>query len=79
MPRAGSGASTAETPSVRATRTKSFRPRSSATARASSLRAVRLVGATPVRRPIVALRRKDAGAPLGAVAGFLEALRETAV
>lgn len=56
-------------------------PRMALTAelRGRSLRAVRLVGAAPVRRPIVALRRRDAGAPLGAVAGFLEALRETAV
>jgi len=44
--------------------------------RSRSLRPVRLIGAQPVRRPIVALRRKDAGPPLGPVAGFLETLRE---
>jgi DNA-binding transcriptional LysR family regulator len=41
-----------------------------------SLRPVRLVGAPAVRRPIVALRRKDAGEPIGPVAGFLETLHE---
>ncbi len=44
--------------------------------RSRSLRPVKLVGAPAVRRPIVALRRKDAGAPLGPVAGFLEVLAE---
>ena len=44
--------------------------------RSRSLRPVRLIGAQPARRPIVALRRKDAGAPIGPVAGFLETLRE---
>ena len=44
--------------------------------RARSLRPVKLVGAPVVRRPIVALRRKDAGAPIGPVAGFLETLHE---
>ena len=44
--------------------------------RARSLRPVRLVGAPVVRRPIVALRRKDAGPPIGPVAGFLETLRD---
>jgi len=44
--------------------------------RSRSLRPVRLIGAQPVRRPIVALRRKDAGAPIGPVAGFLATLRE---
>lgn len=44
--------------------------------RSRSLRPVRLIGAQPVRRPIVALRRKDAGEPIGPVAGFLETLRE---
>lgn len=44
--------------------------------RSRSLRPVRLIGAQPVRRPIVALRRRDAGAPIGPVAGFLETLRE---
>jgi hypothetical protein len=37
---------------------------------------VRLIGAQPVRRPIVALRRRDAGEPIGPVAGFLRTLRE---
>ena len=44
--------------------------------RSRSLRPVRLIGAQPVRRPIVALRRRDAGEPLGPVAGFLETLRD---
>jgi DNA-binding transcriptional LysR family regulator len=44
--------------------------------RSRSLRPVRLIGAQPVRRPIVALRRRDAGEPIGPVAGFLETLRE---
>lgn len=44
--------------------------------RARSLRPVKLLGAPVVRRPIVALRRKDAGPPIGPVAGFLETLRE---
>lgn len=47
--------------------------------RARSLRPVRLVGAPVVRRPIVALRRKDAGPPIGPVAGFLETLHEAHV
>jgi DNA-binding transcriptional LysR family regulator len=41
-----------------------------------SLRPVKLVGAPTLRRPIVALRRKDAGTPIGPVAGFLETLHE---
>lgn len=45
--------------------------------RSRSLRPVRLIGAQPVRRPIVALRRRDAGEPIGPVAGFLETLRES--
>ena len=44
--------------------------------RSRSLRPVRLIGAQPVRRPIVALRRKDAGAPIGPVAGFLATLHQ---
>src|SRR5437867_2275237 len=44
--------------------------------KARSLRPVKLVGAPTVRRPIVALRRKDAGEPIGPVAGFLETLHE---
>jgi DNA-binding transcriptional LysR family regulator len=44
--------------------------------RARSLRPVKLLGAPSVRRPIVALRRKDAGVPVGPVAGFLETLKE---
>lgn len=47
--------------------------------RARSLRPVKLVGAPVVRRPIVALRRKDAGPPIGPVAGFLETLHEAHV
>lgn len=42
--------------------------------RSRSLRAVRLTGASRVRRPIVAIRRRDAGAPVGPVAGFLHLL-----
>jgi DNA-binding transcriptional LysR family regulator len=41
-----------------------------------SLRPVRLLGTESLRRPIMALRRKDAGEPIGPVAGFLETLRE---
>jgi DNA-binding transcriptional LysR family regulator len=44
--------------------------------KARSLRPVKLIGTAPVIRPIVALRRKDAGAPIGPVAGFLETLDE---
>ena len=44
--------------------------------RSRSLRPVRLVGAPTVRRPLVALRRRDAGPPIGPVAGFLEVLEE---
>lgn len=40
------------------------------------LRPVKVVGVTLVRRPIVALRRRDAGPPMGPVAGFLETLTE---
>ncbi len=43
--------------------------------KSGSLRPVKLLGAPPVRRPIVALRRKNAGTPIGPVAGFLETLR----
>jgi len=50
----------------------------SAELKARSLRPVKLIGTAPVRRPIVALRRKDAGAPIGPVAGFLEVLEELA-
>jgi DNA-binding transcriptional LysR family regulator len=44
--------------------------------RSGSLRIVGLADRRPPRRPIVAVRRKDAGAPLGATAAFLELLRE---
>lgn len=47
--------------------------------KARSLRPVRLTGAPAVRRPIVALRRKDAGTPIGPVAAFLDVLKETRV
>ena len=43
--------------------------------RARSLLPVRITGAAPVRRPIVALRRADAGAPIGPVADFLQLLQ----
>lgn len=44
--------------------------------RSRSLRPVRLIGAQVVKRPIVALRRRDIGAPIGPVAGFLETLHQ---
>ena len=44
--------------------------------KSGSLRPVKLIGAPPLSRPIVALRRKDAGEPIGPVAGFLETLRD---
>src|SRR6266545_3175319 len=44
--------------------------------RSRSLRPVRLLGAPSIRRPIVALRRRDAGEPVGAVADFLAMLKE---
>ncbi|HEU5287376.1 MAG TPA: LysR family transcriptional regulator substrate-binding protein, partial [Candidatus Limnocylindria bacterium] len=47
--------------------------------KARSLRTVKITGAPPVRRPIVALRRKDAGEALGHVAAFLELLKEVRV
>jgi DNA-binding transcriptional LysR family regulator len=42
--------------------------------RARSLRPVRIIGAPPVRRPIVAIRRTDSGPPMGPVADFLAML-----
>jgi DNA-binding transcriptional LysR family regulator len=42
--------------------------------RSRSLRHVRLAGAAAIRRPIVAIRRRDAGVPVGPVAGFLATL-----
>jgi DNA-binding transcriptional LysR family regulator len=42
--------------------------------RARALRPVRITGAAPVRRPIVAIRRSDAGIPMGPVADFLALL-----
>src|SRR5712692_1139530 len=44
--------------------------------KARSLRPVKLVGAPAVRRPIVALRRRDAGPAMGPVAGFLDTLKQ---
>jgi hypothetical protein len=44
--------------------------------KSGSLRPVKLVGAPPLSRPIVALRRKDAGEAIGPVAGFLETLKD---
>ncbi len=41
-----------------------------------TLRPVRIVDATPARRQIVVIRRRDAGAPTGLVAGFMKALSE---
>lgn len=45
--------------------------------RSRSLRLVRVSDAPPVRRPIVAIRRHDAGTPVGPVAGFLAVLEAT--
>jgi DNA-binding transcriptional LysR family regulator len=45
-------------------------------ARSGRLRVVDLADRRPPRRPIVAVRRRDAGEPLGATAAFLELLRE---
>src|SRR5438874_1822963 len=45
--------------------------------RARALRPVRVIGAPPVRRPIVAIRRTDAGMPMGPVADFLALLRRS--
>jgi DNA-binding transcriptional LysR family regulator len=42
-----------------------------------SLRLVRLADTAPLRRQIVAIRRRDLGPPTGAVAAFLELLRQT--
>jgi DNA-binding transcriptional LysR family regulator len=44
--------------------------------RNGSLRIVELADRRPLRRPIVAVRRKDAGKPLGATAAFLALLHE---
>ena len=44
--------------------------------KSGSLRPVKLIGAPPLSRPVVALRRKDAGEPIGPVAGFLETLKD---
>jgi DNA-binding transcriptional LysR family regulator len=43
--------------------------------RARALRPVRLIGAPPVRRPIVAIRRRDAGRAMGPVGNFLTLLQ----
>jgi DNA-binding transcriptional LysR family regulator len=45
--------------------------------RTRALRPVRVIGAPPVRRPIVAIRRADAGTPMGPVAEFLALLRRS--
>jgi DNA-binding transcriptional LysR family regulator len=44
--------------------------------RSGNLRIVELADRRPPRRPIVAVRRKDAGEPVGATASFLALLRE---
>ncbi len=44
--------------------------------RSGSLRIVALADRRPLRRPIVAVRRKDAGLPLGTTAAFLALLHE---
>lgn len=41
---------------------------------AGSLRAVTIAGALPIRRRVVAIRRRDAGPPVGVVAAFYEVL-----
>src|SRR5919197_3856130 len=46
--------------------------------RARTLRPVGLIGAQPVRRPIVAIRRRDAGTPSGPVAALLALLQRRA-
>ena len=38
------------------------------------LRAIDIEGAAPIRRRIVAIRRRDIGAPSGPLAGFLDVL-----
>lgn len=43
-----------------------------------SLRAVTIAGALPIRRRIVAIRRRDAGPPVGPVAAFYEVLATVA-
>jgi DNA-binding transcriptional LysR family regulator len=43
-----------------------------------SLRAVTILGALPIRRRIVAIRRRDAGPPTGVVADFYTVLAEAA-
>ena len=45
--------------------------------RVRALRPVRVIGAPPVRRPIVAMRRTDSGTPMGPVADFLALLRRS--
>ena len=45
--------------------------------RSRALRPVRVIGAPPVRRPIVAIRRANAGTPMGPVADFLTLLRRS--
>jgi DNA-binding transcriptional LysR family regulator len=44
--------------------------------RSGTLRIVELADRRPPRRPIVAVRRKDAGEPMGPTAAFLELLKE---
>src|SRR3989442_10613655 len=43
--------------------------------RARALRPIRVIGAPPIRRPIVAIRRPDAGAAMGPAADFLALLQ----
>jgi DNA-binding transcriptional LysR family regulator len=43
-----------------------------------TLEPVELSGVAPIRRSIVAMRRRDAGEPVGAVRSFLELLVELA-
>jgi DNA-binding transcriptional LysR family regulator len=45
---------------------------------AGALNLVTIAGAPPLRRSLVAMRRRDAGPPVGVVAAFLSILKETA-
>jgi DNA-binding transcriptional LysR family regulator len=42
---------------------------------ARSLRAIAITGGRPIRRRIVAIRRRDAGAPSPTLASFLQLMR----
>ena len=42
------------------------------------LNLVTMAGAPPLRRSLVAMRRRDAGPPVGVVAAFLDILKQSA-